>query len=142
MMNEKKRIYQQEWRKKNIEKTKEYSKKHREKNKDKIDSKRKTPAARKKMLAAIKRWRLKNRKRYLENQKENKKINRFKINARFRVTNAIRRGKMIRGTKCEVCGKEGKMEAHHDDYKKPLEVKWLCDICHRHEHDKLLDVKP
>ncbi len=53
------------------------------------------------------------------------------------------RGHMIRGTKCEICKTEqGKMEAHHDDYNKPLEVRWFCKICHRQKHGKLLDIKP
>lgn len=42
----------------------------------------------------------------------------------------IRRGKINREP-CEVCG--SKAEAHHDDYSKPLQVKWLC----RKHHMKL-----
>ena len=33
------------------------------------------------------------------------------------------------------CGDE-KSHAHHDDYDKPLVVRWLCDACHRAEHMK------
>jgi len=39
---------------------------------------------------------------------------------------AIKKGKLI-PQPCEVCGSTG--TAHHDDYAKPLEVRWLC---HRH----------
>ena len=34
---------------------------------------------------------------------------------------------------CEVCG-ERKTHAHHDDYSKPLEVKWLCKKHHDEHH--------
>lgn len=36
---------------------------------------------------------------------------------------------------CEVCG-ETKVVAHHDDYDKPLEVRWLCHP-HHCEHHKI-----
>jgi hypothetical protein len=37
---------------------------------------------------------------------------------------------------CEVCGAE-KAQAHHDDYSKPLDVRWLCTTHHAewHEHN-------
>lgn len=58
------------------------------------------------------------------------------------VAKAIKRGKLI-PRPCEVCGFEGrcrdgrnKIHAHHDDYSKPLEVRWLCKACHHKEHEK------
>lgn len=35
---------------------------------------------------------------------------------------------------CEVCGKETDVHAHHDDYGKPLEVRWLCRTHHLAAH--------
>lgn len=45
-------------------------------------------------------------------------------NARMLAHHARRRGELI-SQPCEVCGAL-KVEAHHDDYSKPLEVRWLC----------------
>lgn len=55
-----------------------------------------------------------------------------RIKARQLVFSAIRSGKLVRGN-CEACGKE-KGHAHHDDYSKPLEVRWFCRKHHRQLH--------
>jgi hypothetical protein len=49
---------------------------------------------------------------------------------------AIRNGKLKRQP-CEVCGTTERIEAHHDDYSKPLEVRWLCTTHHAEHHSKL-----
>lgn len=48
------------------------------------------------------------------------------------VNNALRSGRLIRKP-CEVCG-ETKAQAHHDDYSKPLDVRWLCQRHHSEHH--------
>ena len=60
---------------------------------------------------------------------EEKKL---RIRARSTLNHAIRDGK-IKKIPCEVCG-EINSQAHHGDYGKPLEVKWLCVGCHWEEH--------
>jgi ribosomal protein S27AE len=55
-----------------------------------------------------------------------------KVYARGAVQNLIKSGKLLRQP-CEVCG-ETRVEAHHDDYSKPLEIRWLCIPCHRDAH--------
>lgn len=55
-----------------------------------------------------------------------------KAKANSMVGNAIRDGRLIRQP-CEVCG-EQRTEAHHDDYNKPLDVRWLCFVHHREHH--------
>jgi hypothetical protein len=35
---------------------------------------------------------------------------------------------------CEVCGSEKHIHAHHDDYDKPLNVRWLCAAHHHQWH--------
>ena len=49
-----------------------------------------------------------------------------------KVANAIRSGKLKREP-CEVCNNL-KTLAHHDDYSKPLEVRWFCASCHTKYH--------
>lgn len=54
--------------------------------------------------------------------------------ARNAVNAAIVSGRLVRGN-CEVgvdC--RGRIEAHHDDYKKHLEVRWLCKKHHAEIH--------
>ena len=48
---------------------------------------------------------------------------------------AIRNG-TIRPQPCEVCFTNVNARAHHDDYNKPLEVRWLCDLHHKEWHRK------
>lgn len=51
--------------------------------------------------------------------------------ARVAVSNAIRDGRLVRPTGCSNCGVSGpRIEAHHADYGKPLDVEWLCKPCH------------
>lgn len=55
-----------------------------------------------------------------------------KAHARNAVAFALKMGKIQRQP-CEVCG-DPKSEAHHEDYAKPLDVKWLCFFHHRVAH--------
>lgn len=58
------------------------------------------------------------------------------------VEKAIKRGTLIPKDRCEKCGKENYrfkdkrrgIQAHHDDYNKPLDVRWLCQPCHHSWH--------
>jgi hypothetical protein len=52
--------------------------------------------------------------------------------ARAAVATAIEDGRLKRQP-CEVCGRK-KTEAHHDDYRKKLTVRWLCFRHHREVH--------
>jgi hypothetical protein len=46
--------------------------------------------------------------------------------------NALRRGLIVREP-CEICGAL-EVEAHHEDYSKPLQVRFLCRRHHREYH--------
>jgi hypothetical protein len=59
-----------------------------------------------------------------------------KMRTQARLRYAVMVGK-IKKLPCEVCG-DVKSQAHHEDYSKTLEVRWLCDLHHKELHGKLL----
>ncbi len=61
-----------------------------------------------------------------------RKRNPEKARAHWMVAEAIQRGYLVK-LPCEVCGNK-KVHGHHDDYSKPLEVRWLCHIHHEETH--------
>lgn len=63
------------------------------------------------------------------NRKWREKNGTTKDAIRKKVLWAIKRGKLIKSP-CEFC-KSMKVEAHHDDYRSPLKVRWLCRKHHR-----------
>ena len=66
------------------------------------------------------------------------------------VEKAIAKGVLIRPATCSECngdqeytdGRAG-IQAHHDDYNKPLEVRWLCQKCHHawHKTNKAIELE-
>jgi len=63
-------------------------------------------------------------------------VNRDRSRARDNYRYALKTGKLVRGC-CAVCGTTEKVEGHHTDYNKPLEVIWLCRPHHIEAHNKL-----
>lgn len=57
--------------------------------------------------------------------------------ARGVLNRSVRNGDIDKPEMCEVCNSVKKLEGHHDDYNKTLEVRWLCGGCHRSLHDQL-----
>lgn len=57
-----------------------------------------------------------------------------KYKAQCMVNNQKRAGNLHQEP-CEICGCE-KSVAHHDDYDKPLNVRWLCQAHHQQWHAK------
>ena len=54
--------------------------------------------------------------------------------ARLCVALALKAGRLTRPHTCSGCGctdTEHRIEAHHADYSRPLDVIWLCPMCHR-----------
>lgn len=69
--------------------------------------------------AAVAKWRADNPKKY---------------KAHLAVAKAVRKGELINPRECEVCSSNNWIEAHHDDYNLPLQVRWLCAKCHAEWH--------
>jgi len=49
------------------------------------------------------------------------------------VARAIAKGTLVK-SRCAVCGMKDDIEAHHTDYSRPLDVRWLCWYHHKREH--------
>lgn len=75
------------------------------------------------------------RKSSNKSHKKYRKLNPNKYRAHNIVNNAVRDGKLFKEP-CEVCGYTESVHAHHDDYLKPLNVRWLCAAHHRQWHDE------
>lgn len=60
---------------------------------------------------------------------------RFKANVRSKTKMRIKRGLLVKYP-CEVCG-DKEVEAHHDDYNKTYDVRWLCFKHHREHHKNI-----
>jgi ribosomal protein S27AE len=54
----------------------------------------------------------------------------LKASARTALGNAVRDGYIIKPPQCQMCGRGGRIHGHHNDYSKPLEVRWVCTRCH------------
>lgn len=92
----------------------------------------------------IKRYKTENPekyKKYAHQKNEWSKKNSHKKNANAKVQRALFNGVIIKPRECESCGMDKKLEAHHEDYNKPLEVIWLCIECHNKRHIELNEIK-
>jgi hypothetical protein len=58
-----------------------------------------------------------------------------KWRAQYLVKKALKKGTLNKSDSCEECGDRWcRIQAHHEDYDKPLEVIWLCPSCHVRKH--------
>lgn len=70
---------------------------------------------------SMRRWREKNPHKWQAEQQLNK---------------AIRLGTVVRPKQCDHCKSFTRIEGHHFDYSRPLDVMWLCRKCHMAQHRK------
>lgn len=76
----------------------------------------------------------------LRQQKKARDADPQKASTRRKTAWALRTGKLIRQP-CEKCGTTIKVQAHHEDYSKPLDVMWLCFQHHREHHGQIVTRK-
>lgn len=67
--------------------------------------------------------------------------NAHKRAAHSAVRAALLNGSLVRPNCCEDCGAACVPHGHHEDYQKPLEVRWMCVPCHRRAHGVRLRAK-
>ena len=88
-------------------------------------------------------WRYNNdpefRKRKIATNNKYQEYNKLKNQARWTVKNALKNKTLLKKP-CMIC-KKNRVEAHHIDYKKPLEIIWLCSLHHKQIHRQNLDEK-
>ena len=60
----------------------------------------------------------------------------IKARSRSILSAELAQGRMVKPENCEDCGFILPLEGHHDDYMRPLDVRWLCRICHGKWHRK------
>jgi len=56
--------------------------------------------------------------------------------AHQKVYAAVKSGKLKRPRFCSMCGGGTYIQGHHNDYRKPLLVIWVCWCCHMTLHQK------
>lgn len=91
-------------------------------------------ANREKTKANVKRYREEHPEAILETKLRMCSKNPTRINASRAVDAALKVGRLTNPGICFGCGctsDEHRIEAHHHDYSKPLDVVWLCTPCHR-----------
>jgi len=64
------------------------------------------------------------------------KRNKDKKNAASKLYRAVKNSKITRPEVCSTCSRKTKLQGHHEDYDKPLDVVWLCASCHKKLHNE------
>jgi len=114
--------------------------------KERSAKRRQDPAYREKQAEWNRRWRQHNADspqrlaRKAEQMRGYRQTHAERHSARLAVRRAIESGVMVR-LPCEKCGAEPS-HGHHDDYSKPLDVRWLCPEHHREHHAKATGEQP
>jgi len=87
--------------------------------------------------AEASRYRDRNRSKVNAKQRRKRSaVDPYKRRCRSALQNAVADGKVKRPNSCSECGWVGPVHGHHKDYSRPMDVEWLCPICHGKRHRK------
>ena len=114
---EKERVYHAEWRKRNPGKGAEYQSRYRKKHPEKA-----------------RRWNLEHPEKMKESKAEYNAKHPGRLKAKNKIAYYVFHGRIQKPDRCSSCGRIGTVHGHHNDYSKPLEVEWLCAVCHKAVH--------
>ena len=74
----------------------------------------------------------------IEQATEETALERKKSASHAMVASAVKHGMLVRSTTCSECGDpHDRIQGHHEDYDKPLDVVWLCPSCHGKRHAEI-----
>ena len=118
---EREREYVRDWRRRNQKHIKTYRAKNWKKRAQQAKEWRRRTGKKYNTTASVKRWHAKNPLA----QKAQQALNR-----------AVNRGEIKKPKRCQKCGRPGRINGHHRNYRKPFLVIWLCQQCHRDVHAK------
>jgi len=119
--------YMKGWRKENIEKIKKYRKRYYQEHKK--EEKERQKEFYKENKQEVKKYHQENKEKRNKQLKKYNQIPKMKIKIKAR-REANQNIKIPKYKLCEICNKNNAVEKHHQDYNKPLEVKFLCVECH------------
>ena len=140
--NQKRKQLYHDNREKFLESAKKRYQENREKIRERANKYNKTPERREKNRKYTLAYSKKNREKISKKVLDYKRKNPEKSKAHQYVLWGLKLEVLKRPEECADCLRILKVEAHHEDYSKPLEVVWLCRLCHMHRHNKLMDINP
>lgn len=88
------------------------------------------------------RWRVRHRQADYRQRERALRVSDPHEWARHQLRYAVTRGKIAKPSHCQDCQmlKEKRdLHGHHDDYSRPLEVRWVCYQCHGKTHRAMND---
>jgi hypothetical protein len=89
-------------------------------------------------IGRFSKWAKANPEKWAAYQRKNRARNRVNYKVNKKLQAAVSSSRITKPSNCQKCGIEvtdkRRLQGHHPDYSKPLEVIWVCDSCHKDIH--------